>query len=193
LVQWGKYAAASELAFAARELAGSSTGVELIRLLWIFGGRSYPLNPDVLFALLDSEDAKVADAAHRAIANVHHPMVRAHASRLIAENDPGRALAVRMLANNFEAGDDEVVLCWFEAEQDLHVQHEMDMLSFWAMNPDLVSEVRMLNLMYDLTPCTVCRKRAVERLIALAALTDEQRYECLFDASPEISAMTNPD
>ena len=191
LQRWGKFASAAELESAAHGLDESGDLDDTLHHLWIFGDRSFPIEPAKLIELVDSRDLKLARGAAAALVNVNHPGVRDLAKNLIREQRPIRDFAVGMLASNYDAGDHETVLEWFEEEEDIEVQHGMDVLMFWKQHPDPISEIRMLNLLYDRTPCTQCREDAVERLIELGALTEQMRVECSFDSSDEIRGLVS--
>lgn len=183
LLRWGRSAPTAELELAARGLIESGERDEQLRHLWIFLDASFPLEPHFLIELVDSADVILARAAAAVLANVQHPAVRDLAMRLMRRHHPHRAYAVDLLARNFEAGDPDTVLTWFEQEEDIDVQHQMDLFEFWKKHPHVDSEVRMLNLVYEITPCTLCRECAVARLIELNALTDQMRIECAYDSS----------
>lgn len=100
-----------------------------------------------------------------------------------------------MLDRNWQSGDQEVALGWFEKESDLDARHgmQMDLGKFWEHHPEPATEVRMLLSAYETGPCAFCRKYVVERLIELKSLTDALRLECAYDANEEIRELVKPD
>lgn len=93
-----------------------------------------------------------------------------------------------MLERNWEPGDHEIVLGWFEAELDRVARHSMQdaLREFWTHHPDPGGELRMLHAQYEKGTCSFCRERTVQRLIELNSLPDTLRAECAHDASSEI-------
>ncbi len=92
------------------------------------------------------------------------------------------------LHKNFEPGDHDIVLGWFEAEQVREIRHSfgIDLREFWKQHPDDRTEVRMQRSIYEKDPCSHCREIAVKRLIELDALTESMRAECAYDANSDI-------
>jgi hypothetical protein len=90
--------------------------------------------------------------------------------------------------HNFQPRDHEIVLGWFEAEEDREAQHSlgMAMREFWKQHPDQTTQVPMLRSLYEKGPCSFCRERAVNWLIELDALTKELRAECAYDTNIDI-------
>jgi hypothetical protein len=56
----------------------------------------------------------------------------------------------------------------------------MDVLNFIEEHPSEETE-RTLLLLYENTPCALCRWRAVKHLIAMDRLPDSIRDECQYD------------
>jgi hypothetical protein len=124
----------------------------------------------------------------KALTHVIHPAVRALAFRLVDTRAECRGETIALMAPNYEQGDHRIVLRWFEEEEDHETQHSLgsDLIDFWRRNPDEESEVPMLLCLYEKGPCSVCRERAVKRLMERGALPEELRAECAWDANDEI-------
>jgi hypothetical protein len=184
LVAWGREAGSAELASAADGLLRATNPEEQIRHLRFFARGAYPREPGPLLALARSSDDRLAHAACVAAAEVRHPEVRDFAMALIAEQSEHRSHAIDMLCRNFEDGDHELVLQWFADEADREIRHGMGMgmRELWEQRSDPLSEVRILQALYDRGPCSHCREMAVRRLIELDALSPAMRRECAFDA-----------
>jgi hypothetical protein len=114
--------------------------------------------------------------------------VRELAFRLVNSDVESRGEAIALLNKNFEPGDHDIVLGWYEAEQDRQIRHSfgMDLREFWKRHPDDRTDVRMQRSMYEKAPCSHCREIAVNRLIELDALTESMRAECAYDANSDI-------
>jgi hypothetical protein len=188
LWRWGEQASDQELELAARGLIAARDPKEQLRHVRIFTRRRFPLSPNALFALAQVEEERVGLWAVRALAHVTDPTVRELAFRLMKSDLSWRGDAIALLNKNFETGDHEIVLGWFEAEEDPEVRHSfgIDLRKFWKQHPDAKTEVSMLLSMYEQDPCSFCREHAVRRLIELDALTEQMRAECAYDANRDI-------
>ena len=188
LWKWGEQASDQELESAARGLITARGPKEQLRHVRIFTRRRYPLNPATLITLAEVEEERVGFWAVRALAHVADPAVRPLAFRLVNSDVESRGGAIALLNKNFEPRDHDIVLGWFEAEQDREIRHSfgMDLREFWKQHPDDRTEVRMQRSMYEKAPCSHCREIAVKRLIELDALTESMRAECAYDANREI-------
>ena len=93
-----------------------------------------------------------------------------------------------MLAENFEDGDHEVILRWFQREEDQEVLHSlgMDLIDFCKRHPHEEAEILMMRDLYEKGPCSFCRQTAVEGLLERDALTEQLRAECAWDANSDI-------
>ncbi len=188
LWQWGEKASDQDLELAAHGLIATLGPKEQLRHLRIFNRRRFPLSPDVLIALSAVESERIGFSAAQALSHITHPDVRNLAFQLVKSNLWWRGESIALLNNNFKAGDHEIVLGWFKAEEDRQARHSlgMDMREFWKQHPDQTTEVPMLQSLYEKGPCSFCRERAVEQLIKLDALTDQIRAECAYDANSDI-------
>lgn len=185
---WGERASAENLELAARDLLTAETTEEQLQYLRIFRWRAFPLDHTALFPLLASTNERLADVAAEALANITHPSVRELAFCLVEERRAGRDQAIMMLSRNWQDGDHEIALRWFEQEEDRETRHGlgMDLRKFWEEHPDATSEGRMLLALYEKGPCSMCREFVVRRLLELEQLPDEIRTECAHDASEEV-------
>jgi hypothetical protein len=196
LAAWGKRASAAALGRAAQGLLQTQTPEEQMQHLRIFGWREFPLDPGRLFELALSSDTELALTAGRALANVANPSFRDLAFRLIESRATSGEFAIAMLDRNFQPGDHEIVLRWFENETDRDARHrmEMDLKQFCRHHPDSVAERPVLLSLYENGPCSFCREDVVRRLIELDALSPELRRECEFDANEDIRQLVaNPE
>jgi hypothetical protein len=141
-----------------------------------------------LIDLAEIEVERIGFCTVQALANITDPAVRELSFRLVKSDLWWRGDSIALLNKNFETGDHELVLGWFEAEEDHEVRHSfgIDLRNFWKQHPDEKTEVRMLLSMYEKDPCSFCREHAVRRLIELDALTEQLRAECAYDANSDI-------
>jgi hypothetical protein len=93
-----------------------------------------------------------------------------------------------MLTQNWESGDHDIVLTWFEREQDRDIRHGFGLAlrDCWERHPEPASEVRMLRALYEKGPCSCCREFLLRRLIELDSLPADLRAECAFDANEDV-------
>ena len=198
---WGEHASDDDLGHAARGLIAAQDAAEQLAHLRIFARRRFPLDHLILLQLAASDQTQMAVAATKALSHIAHPSVRELAFRLVRDRLPGRRDAIELLAANFEPGDHDIVLDWFEAEDDPDVLHSMgmDLEDFWDRHPEGGTVGRMLCRLYENGPCSFCREGAVRRLIERGALPDEMRDECALAANEEIRELVasheppNPD
>jgi hypothetical protein len=188
LREWGEKASDQELELAARGLIAARDPKEQLRHIRVFNRRCFPLAPDALIALAEIEVERIGFSAVQALANITHPALRELAFRLVKSNLWWRGDSIALLNNNFETGDHEIVLGWFETEEDREVRHSfgIDLRTFWKQHPDEKTEVSMQLSMYEKDPCSFCREHAIKRLIELDALTEQMRAECAYDANSDI-------
>ncbi len=198
LLRWGQRAPDNEVMRAACDLLKEEDPTRLHGYLLIFSKRPFPLAPEKLIALasrvLDQAyDARTADINARAALQawnvlqlVTHPSVRAFALRSMQSvNWADRA--VGLLISNFANGDHlliEECLARYEGNDWVH-DVGFDALKVFEANPTSDS-ITILNTIYERGPCSVCRGRCVEQLIALKQVPAWMAEECRFDANEGI-------
>jgi hypothetical protein len=185
---WGRHASAEDLELAASDLQAAQSPDRQLPYLRIFSRRPFPLDHESLLQLAASDDDRVAVAAAVALSNITHPSVRALALRLVETRRSGRWQAISMLDRNWKSGDHEIVLRWFEDEEDRAIRHDfgIDLRGFWKDHPDPATECGMMFALYEKGPCSACRELVLSRLIELNALPDSIREECAYDANEDI-------
>jgi hypothetical protein len=194
LWKWGEQASDQELELAAKGLIAAKDSKHQLAHLRIFARRRFPLDVRALLALVDVEEDRVGFAAMKALTHRVHPAVRTLAFRLIEARATCRGEAIDLPVQNYEPGDHQVILHWFQEEHDPETLHSLGtgLLDFWKRHPDEGTEVEMLQSLYEQGPCSVCRERAVKRLLELGAQSDELRAECAWDANSDIRDLVNP-
>ncbi len=185
---WGKHASQADLEQAARGLLQEQSVEGQVQHLRIFSRRAFPLDPSKLLELAVSSDVELARSAGRALGHVVNASVRDLAFQLIESRATSGEFAIAMLDRNFQPGDHEIVLGWFENETDRDARHrmEMDLKEFCSHHPDSVAEPPVLLSLYENGPCSFCREYVVQRFIELDALSPELQRECEFDANKDI-------
>lgn len=193
---WGKRAQDEELLKAAHGLVAAIDPLQQRLHLHIFAGRTFPLDARHLLRLIEIDEERVGPAAMRALEAIERrePRLRELAIRLVETRASSRESAVRIIGNNFEPGDHELILHWFAREDDADVKHNFgtDMFGFWDRHPDAESEGRAWRAIYETGPCSSCRERAVKGMIRVGTLTKELREECAWDADVDIRELVAP-
>jgi hypothetical protein len=185
---WGQKASDADIEKAARGLIAAKDVKEQLFHLRIFWRRIFPLDVEALLPFVEVERNRVGFYAVKALSHIAHPKVRELAFRLIDSHAALRSHSIELLARNYQPGDHDLVLGWFDAEDDEDQIHwlGMGLRDFCRQHPNGESEVRIWRAFYEKEPCTFCREGAVQRLIKLGALTDEMRVECAYDANYDI-------
>jgi len=183
LARWGADATADDLATAARDMASVTDPGRAGAYASLFAHRPFPADPAPLIALARSGDAPAAQAALTALAHVPHPAVRALALELLG--DPlRRIMAVDLLAPNYLPGDENRILALLDEEVAPHIWHWLGYgaLTVFAAHPE--ASALLLHCIYERTPCSHCRHRAVTLLHhrGRGQLSDEMVEECRHDA-----------
>jgi hypothetical protein len=192
---WGKRASDDDLLQAAQGLR-IATDVEMQRShLAIFRKRRFPLDHNILIQLAGSSNEQIQWAALNALAQIADPAVRTLALDLVQTKARWRELAISLLGMNFQPGDHEIVLDWFEAEEDMETLHteSIGLVAFWKANPSEKLHDRMLLDLYEKCPCSFCREGAVSLLLERNALPEHLRKECRWDANEDIRELINAD
>jgi len=181
LARWGADATVDDLTVAARDLASVTDLGHARAYASLFAQRPFPADPAPLIALAQSEDTTAAQAALVALAHVAHPAVRALALELL--DDPvRRVMAVDLLAPNYLPGDENRILALLNEDVSPHTWHWLGYgaLAVFAAHPDANASV--LHCIYEHTPCSHCRYRAVALLQDRGQLSDAMVDECRHDA-----------
>jgi hypothetical protein len=105
---------------------------------------------------------------------VTDPAVRSLAFELVRTRAEHRALATDLLSQNFQPGDHDTVVNWFETEEDIETLHRegQSLVDFWKNHPSDGLYTRMLCSLYEKGPCSFCRERAVASLLERGALSN---------------------
>jgi hypothetical protein len=192
---WGKHASDAELLLAAQGLI-IATDEEMQRShLAIFRHRSFPLDHNILFRFAGSSNEQIQWDALNALSQITDPAVRTLAVKLVQTGSKCRKFAIHLLKLNLQPGDHEIVLDWFEAEEDMETLHteSRGLIAFWSANPSEELHNRMLLSLYEKCPCSFCRENAVSTLLERNALPEHIRAECVWDANEDIRELINAD
>jgi len=183
---WGETASSAELLAAANDLLAEEDERKLAAYLRIFWRRAFPVNIDRLLALANDGRKRVRHSAVTALSNVHHPLVRELALTLLSSVDRSED-GIQLLCSNFESGDFELVEQVLLRSDNDDSSHGIgsSIITLLERHPSPEAEKSLL-MLYEKTPCSICRAGSVRSLIDLGKLPDWMQRECLNDANDEI-------
>lgn len=190
---WGEAASSVELLAAANDLLMEEDERKLAAYLRIFWRRPFPTNIDRLLVLANDERKRVRHSAVTALRNVRHPLVRELALSLLSSVDRSED-GIELLCSNLEHGDFALVERALLRSDNDDSSHGIGSSMLALLERHLGLEaVKSLLLVYEKTPCSICRAGSVRFLIGLGKLPDWMRRECLNDANDEIvKLVTSP-
>lgn len=181
----------AELGILCADLTEIDDDERALPYLRLFSRQPFPGDPAVLERWIDSSVLKVRRAARVAIEKVQHPEVRRLALDRLASGEPW---ALGALARNFNAGDLPLVESTLARALDLHEAHgaALDVMDILDRNQVVAEDHhRVLEALYELTPCSFCRESVVRRLAEAAELPRWMAEECRFDANPDTVALVS--
>ncbi len=190
---FGRHATAEELEAVLAQLLATGGPRVCQRLLWVFNSVAMPRIAPQIWELAQHEDEELRDAALDALSNMRDPAVGELGRCILRERGLSSADAsvLGLFTNNFCEGDAELILAHLEPlELD-----DVDAHSFSYRvvdifrNNDAASIAWLAEWTFQSNPCSVCRKYAVERLLAIGRMSAALAHECRFDANNDIQAL----
>lgn len=186
--RWGAQASSDQRETVFAALVASDDPQHVKRLCRCFAKTGVPRFDRRLLQWIPDADDQVQWAAVRALASVKHEELRRVAVHQIANGD--MATGIALLVNNFEAGD--FALCAkhlqrIDGADDVH--HLVgELLDLCEAHPGL-DALDCLLYVYEFSPCSTCRNRAVKALVKTNSAPAWVRAEAAFDADPETRAL----
>jgi len=191
-VGWWRTATDEDLALAAADLLAEADDMRRLRYLRVFGRVNFPLDPEPLFGLLQSPVWQVRVATANTLGRLRRPSVRALALAAVAGGASSEWLGLRLLRSSAEPGDsalfDPFLAAARAAEADGAVHWGYSYILHIIKNGCLPLDegVPWLVRVYEETPCSNCRHRAVGQLTALGRLPDWIAAEWRFDVEVDV-------
>lgn len=185
---WGMRTSESALQAIAARLFQETNPDRLARLLAVFMARPFPLFDARTVRFADHADRDVRWAAYAALANHAHPDVRKLAlDRLNAERFEERELMLFKL--NLRPGDWALIRHSLEWPADTERLHSLlsDVQDVFGLAPS-EEAVEPLLLVYERTPCAICRHCAVNALDRSGRVPPWVAEECRYDVDPRAGA-----
>jgi hypothetical protein len=188
---FGIHATTEELEMVLQQLLATTSPPICQRLLWVFNKAAMPRIDARIWELAEHEDEELRDAANRALSRMRDPQVGSFGRRKLRDSGLGAVdpSLFDLFAMNFLEGDAALIQLHLEhlllSDERTHALSVLDICRENA-SPSLAG---LAEWTYMNTPCSVCRKDAVEQLIVLSGLTPALANECLFDADRDIQAL----
>lgn len=186
--RWALHADASELETVFRALLDVQEPGHITRLMRCFAQRGVPRFDRGLLPWLNHPDPTLSVVALRAVKSTRHPALRALALRWIAGGD--LADGIQLLTANFERGDFALCALPWSPIDDEDERHRLvsNFVSMCNAHPSAEALEGLLHV-YELSPCSTCRREAVKILLDLDVAPDWLRQEARFDADPATRAL----
>ena len=188
LPRWGMQADSEQRETVFAALLSCDEPKQIKRLLRCFQKKGVPRFDRRLLRWIDSSDQELRWAAVRAVAPTKHLELRQMAIRLISDGEIADGIA--LLVNNFEAGDFAFCARHLKLRDDPDEVHNLvgELLDLCEANPDS-DALDCLLYVYEFSPCSICRGRAVKALMDKSTAPDWVQAEAAFDANPEIRTL----
>lgn len=151
------------------------------RLLKVFMKRELPRIPDELFDYCQSDHDDLAFSASRALEGNRNSVIREFAFERLRDWKFGQA--IDLLASNFKTGDESMIMQMMKIPDSDDERHSLMMScrSILEDNPEASADP-LAFLIYDYTPCSLCRTSAVKVLKRQGKvpvwMVDEVRFDC---------------
>ncbi len=185
---WGAKAASDQRETVFAALLVSNEPEQVKRLFRCFAKTGVPRFDSRLLQWLDHPDTQVRWAAVKAMAQTKHFNLRQIALRLIADGNMTNGIA--LLVNNFEGGD--FALCAEHLKQldDVDEVHHLVgvLLDLCEAHPG-ADALDSLLYVYECSPCSTCRRTAVEAMLNSKNAPTWVLIESAFDADPDTRAL----
>jgi len=104
----------------------------------------------------------------------------------------GKPSGVRLLASNYRSGDLAIILPMLRDLSDNDEVHDLGLaiLNLTGENDVSVEDSSdVLVLLYERTPCSMCRADVVSRLFNARRVPDWMAAECRFDSDPDTARL----
>jgi hypothetical protein len=190
-VGWWRSATDEDLALAAADLLAERDDMRRLRYLRVFGRVNFPLDPEPLFGLLKSPVRQVRVATANTLGRLRRPSVRELALAAVSGGASSEWLGLRLLRSSAEPGDsalfDPFLAAARAAEADgaVHWGYSYILHIIEDGHLPLDEGVPWLVRVYEETPCSNCRHKAVGQLTALGRLPDWMAAEWPFDVEAD--------
>jgi hypothetical protein len=182
LLIWAKRATEDELKDLAADMFSETDQRRIWNYLLVFSCRRFPGSIAPLIEVARTANPFLSHAATRVLANIDEPEVRTLGRDLLATSQRC-CLGVRLLARRSEPGDYGLIEEALQRDMHGSAYHALCLAVLDFVKANAVDEAfDSLELLFENTFSSDCRRRAVEYLVALNHLPDWMRDECRHDA-----------
>ncbi|GLZ88707.1 hypothetical protein Pres01_47580 [Metapseudomonas resinovorans] len=190
--QWGAQADNDQREIVFAVLLASEEPEHAKRLFRCFTKTGVPRFESRLLQWIDHPDEELQWAAITALAPITHKELRQAAKRLIADGNIANGIA--LLVNNFVEGDFSMCAGQLARFEDADETHHLvgQLLDLCEAHPG-IEALDCLLYVYEFSPCSTCRKRAVKALTDTNTTPLWVLAESAFDADPETRALVSAD
>ncbi len=192
---FGKHATKEELDAVYASLISENDPEVLMRLLWVFRRAELPRLEDVLFQWANGSDEGIRDSVITALTQIKDEKVHELAKEKVTKSDllgPDNG-AIGLFHKNYEESDAELISSALSSlmvnDEDAHALG-YDLIELSELYED-ANLSNALEWVYEYTPCTFCRYRALMQLRKFGAIDAKIAEECQFDANEDIRAFVN--
>lgn len=188
--RWGAQATSDQRETVFAALLASDKPEHVKRLFRCFAMTGVPRFDSGLLQWLAHPDEQVRWAAVKAAAPIKDIGLRQAAMQLLVDGDIANGVA--LLVNNFEAGDFALCEKHLERLTDADEAHHLvgSLLDLCEAHPG-ADALDCLLYVYELSPCSICRSRAVKALIDTNTAPEWVLTECTHDADPDTQALVS--
>jgi hypothetical protein len=192
LKRWGTQATNNQCDIVFAALVASEESEHVKRLFRCFAKTGVPRFESRLIRWIDHADPQVQWAAVEALAPKTHGELRRAAKRLIADGNVSNGVA--LLVKNFFEGDFSMCMKHLTQLDDADATHHLvrELLNLCEAHPGQEA-LDCLLYVYEFSPCSTCRKRAVKALTDANTAPAWVLVESAFDADPETRALARTD
>lgn len=192
LSRWGLQADNDERETVFAALLASQEPEHAQRLFRCFAQTGLPRFERRLLQWMDHPNERIQWAAMRALAPITHPELRQAAKRLMG--DGYMATGIALLVSNFEKGDFSMCAKHLPKLADADEIHRFIGPLLDVCVAHLDEEARdCLLYVYEFSPCSICRSRAVKALIKSNIAPEWVLAESAFDADSDTRALVGGD
>ncbi len=185
LKQWGQHASDDDINAAAHDLLRQDDSRCLASYLAIFAQRAFPLGSEPLVPFVRHTNERVARWALHALSVFDSRLLRDLGLQLLEENWHGSD-ALGLFVLNYQPGDEQLFIRLLEAAQTHDEVHAVSfgLIDILAQNT-VAQAFRLRCMMYEQQPCSLCRTKVVDQLIATQTIPAWMILECQYDADED--------
>ena len=161
-----------------------------LRLLWVFRHAAPPAIPGRLWSLARHANPQIRDAALVALSQVNDPAVGEFGRRWLEVGafGPDDAAVIELFGLNYADGDEAIIMRALETLDPGEVEaHDIGMsIRRFGERQNTAVAAGPMQWLYKTNPCTICRRHAIESMVAANTLPAAIADEYAFDASAAV-------